>query len=84
MTDISPNVIDHLTASERFRTQARLADAAGVKQHSISGRRKVNSLSHDQMRRLLKVAPEYGVTLTPADFFPELSANDAAAQDRAA
>lgn len=69
MSDI--NVIDHLTSPERFRTQTRLAEAAGVKQHSISGRRKVNSLSHDQMRRILKVAPGMGVSISPADFFPE-------------
>lgn len=74
MTDKPINVIDHLTAAERFRTQTRLADAVGVTQSTVAGRRKVNSLSHDQMRRLLKVAPEYGVTITPADFFPEVSA----------
>lgn len=70
MTD--KNVIDHLTASERFRTQTRLAEAAGVKPHTISEKRRSGSLTHDQMRRILKVAPEMGVDVTPDDFFPEI------------
>lgn len=68
MTDI--NVIDHLRT--RFGTQVRLAEAAGVKQNTISDRRASNSLTHDQMRRILDAAPSMGVEVTPADFFPEL------------
>jgi transcriptional regulator with XRE-family HTH domain len=65
------NVIDYLTRPERFRTQTRLAEAVGVTQSTIAGRRKSNSLSHDQMRRILTVAPDLGITITPDDFFPE-------------
>lgn len=68
------NVIDHLTAPDRFKTQMRLAEAAGVKQNTISDRRAANSLTHEQMRRILKRAPEMGVHVTPDDFFPELNA----------
>lgn len=70
MSDI--DVITHLTAPERFRTQTRLAEAAGVKPHTISGKLKAKSgLTYEQMRRILKVAPGMGITITPADFFPE-------------
>lgn len=72
MTDTTTNVIDYLTAPERFGNQTRLAAAIGVVQSSIAGRKKANSLSHEQMRTLLKVAPQHGVTLTPSDFFPEM------------
>lgn len=65
------NVIDHLTAPNRFGTQTRLGEALGISQGTVSGRRKANSLSHDQMRRLLKIAPDFGIDLTPSDFFPE-------------
>jgi uncharacterized protein (DUF2384 family) len=67
MTDT--NVIDHLT--RRFGNQTRLAEAAGVSQPTIAGRKKSNSLSHDQMRRIMRVAPSMGVTVKPEDFFPE-------------
>lgn len=66
---MSDNVIDHLT--KRFGTQMRLAIAAGCAQSTMSEKRKTNALTHDQMRRLLRVGPEMGVTITPADFFPE-------------
>ncbi|MEH6676164.1 hypothetical protein [Phenylobacterium sp.] len=88
MTDISPNVIDHLT--RRFGNQTRLAEAAGVRQSSIAGRKKTNSLSHDQMRRILREGPRMGVAVAPADFFPEMApgqpeaANDAAPTEQAA
>jgi transcriptional regulator with XRE-family HTH domain len=72
MSDKQINVIDHL--AERFGTQLRLAAAAGCAQSTMSEKRQSGSLTHDQMRRLLKTAPEYGVTITPADFFPELGA----------
>lgn len=75
MTDTT-NVIDHLTAKERFGNQTRLGQAIGLGQSSVAGRKKANSLSHDQMRRLLSVAPKFGVVIKPEDFFPELSAND--------
>lgn len=79
----SPNVIDHLTGPSRFGTQTRLAEAAGVKQNTISDKKKSNSLTHEQMRRILRRGPEMGVPVVPADFFPELS-SDAAADHREA
>jgi uncharacterized protein (DUF2384 family) len=69
MTDI--NVIDHLKA--RFRTQTRLAEAAGVAQNTMSDRKAANALTHEQMRRILRKAPEMGVAVTPEDFFPEFA-----------
>lgn len=71
MSDI--NVIDHLKT--RFGTQTRLAVAAGVKQNTISDKKSTNSLTHEQMRRILRAAPAMGVTVTPEDFFPELFAD---------
>lgn len=70
MSDI--NVIDHLTAREKFGNQTRLAEAAGVKQNTISDKRRSNSLTHEQMRRILRKGPEMGVPVTPEDFFPEI------------
>jgi hypothetical protein len=64
------NVVLHLKSL--FGTQVRLAEAAGVKQNTISDRLKANSLTHGQMRRILAHAPAMGVTVTPDDFFPEL------------
>lgn len=72
MSDL--NVIDHLTA--RFGNQTKLAEAAGVKQPTISERKTTNSLSHDQMRRILRNAPDMGVEVEPADFFPEFVATN--------
>ena len=80
MTDT--NVIDHLT--RRFGNQTRLAEAAGISQPTISERKKSNSLSHAQMRRILQVAPEMGVEVAPEDFFPEMASNDTAASQEAA
>lgn len=65
------NVIEHLTAASRFRTQTRLAKAAGVQPHTITEKKHNNSLTHAQMRRILQAAPDMGVEITPADFFPE-------------
>lgn len=73
MSDI--NVIAHLTAPERFKTQTRLAEAAGVKPQTINEKRHTNSLTHDQMRRILRSAPAMGVDIDPWDFFPDLSRN---------
>lgn len=84
MADIRHNVIVHLTAPERFGNQTRLAEAAGVSQPTISERKLSNSLSHDQMRRILRVAPAMGVAVTPDDFFPEFAADAAAPQADAA
>lgn len=74
MTDI--NVIDHLTTQDRFRTQTRLAEAAGVRPHTISEKRHTNSLTHEQMRRILRSAPAMGVEISPFDFFPEFPASN--------
>lgn len=82
MSDKAPNVIDHLTS--RFGTQLRLAAAAGCAQSTMSEKRKYNALTHDQMRRLLRTGPEMGVSITPADFFPEMGANDDRDAEKAA
>lgn len=68
MSDI-PNVIEHL--KRRFGSQLRIAEAAGVKQNTISDRKAANSLTHEQMRQILKTAPAMGVEVAPDDFFPE-------------
>lgn len=74
------NVIVHLTAPTRFGSQKRLAAAAGVTQPTISERKASNTLSHEQMRRILAAAPDMGVIVTPDDFFPErMGAAEAAA-----
>lgn len=80
MTDkqIAP-VIRHLTSPERFGTQTRLAEAAGVKPHTISGKATgTNPLTYAQMRRVLEVAPQMGVDVKPEDFFPDLTERTAA------
>lgn len=80
---MSDNVIDHLT--KLFGNQTRLAEAAGVSQPTISERKARNSLSHEQMRRILENAPAMGVAVTVADFFPAATtANDLQPQERAA
>lgn len=86
---MSDNVIDHLTSPKRFGTQTRLAEAAGVRPHTISEKRHTNSLTHAQMRRILAVAPKMGVSIGPGDFFPGIvdeaePANDDAPASEAA
>lgn len=72
-----PNVIKHLTRKELFGTQTKLAEAAGCKPHTICGKRDSdNPLTYQQMRRILATAPEYGVEVTPDDFFPERLVDD--------
>lgn len=69
MSDKDP-VIDHLKG--RFGTQTRLAEAAGVRPHTISEKRgSPNPLTHQQMRRILRSAPAMGVEVDAWDFFPE-------------
>ena len=71
MADKSP-VIEHLTDRTRFGTQTRLAQAAGVKPHTISGKAAGdNPLTYTQMRRVLQAAPSMGVAIDAWDFFPE-------------
>lgn len=65
------NVIEHLAHASRFGTQTRLAKAAGVRPHTITGKKGSNSLTHAQMRRILISAPKMGVSISPDDFFPE-------------
>jgi hypothetical protein len=73
---ISP-VIQHLTSKDRFGSQTRLAEAAGVKPHTISGKATGrNPLTYMQMQRVLAVGPEMGVEVAPDDFFPERLASD--------
>lgn len=82
MTDnyVAP-VLAHLLAPEKFGTQTRLAQAAGVQQHTISGKRKSkNPLTYQQMQRILEAAPAMGVSVSPEDFFPE---TDRATQEAA-
>lgn len=72
--------IAHLTT--RFGTQTRLAEAAGVRQNTISGKaRSDNPLTYKQMHRILEVAPNMGVDVDASDFFPDLQG---ASQDAAA
>ncbi|WP_128115653.1 hypothetical protein [Brevundimonas diminuta] len=78
---MSDNVIDHLTSPERFGTQTKLAEAAGVRPHTISEKRQTNSLTHAQMRRILIVAPQMGVSIRPDDFFPGLTVEAEPAND---
>lgn len=74
MSDI--NVIAHLVTPERFRTQTRLAQAAGVRPHTISERRHGSgTLTHEQMRRILLAAPSMGVLIDAWDFFPDIAAS---------
>jgi hypothetical protein len=73
MTDKHP-VITHLTSPAKFSTQTRLAVAAGVKPHTISGKSaSPNPLTLSQMTRILDAAPAMGVEITPDDFFPGFS-----------
>jgi transcriptional regulator with XRE-family HTH domain len=65
------NVIDHLTGL--FGSQTRLAEAAGCSQPTISEKRKSNTLTMAQMRRILATAPNMGVPVRPDDFFPEFA-----------
>lgn len=74
------NVIDYLTAPERFGTQTRLAQAAGVKQNTMSDRKKSNTLTHEQMRRILVEGPKMGVQVAPGDFFPEFESGSRGAE----
>lgn len=86
MTDKRPlaPVIVHLTQRDRFGSQTRLAEAAGVKPHTISGKAaSPNPLTYAQMRRVLEAGPQMGVAITPDDFFPDVAAHDDD-QDRAA
>lgn len=79
MADIHPT-LRHLTERERFGTQTRVAEAAGVKPHTISGRRGGrNPLTFAQMERILREAPRMGVAITPDDFFPHIGAKKSAA-----
>ncbi len=69
MSDIG--VIAHLTQPELFGSQTKLAKAAGVRPHTISGKRdSENPLTYSQMRRILEEGPTLGVTVDPWDFFP--------------
>lgn len=79
MTDkreLSP-VIAHLTQRERFGSQTRLAEAAGVKPHTISGKADTqNPLTYAQMRRILDAGPRMGIPVTPSDFFPDVAGQE--------
>lgn len=75
-TETHPTIA-HLTAKDRFRTQTRLAAAAGVKPHTICGKKTSdNPLTFEQMERILRAAPDMGVPISPDDFFPHLTAHD--------
>lgn len=68
------NVVDHLKT--KFGTQQRLAKAAGVAQNTISDRKAANSLTHNQMRSILRSAPSFGVQVDAWDFFPDVARSD--------
>jgi hypothetical protein len=73
-------VIEHLISRERFGTQTRLAEAAGVRPHTISGKAAgCNPLTYAQMRRILETAPVMGVQIDAWDFFPDVHRGGAAA-----
>jgi hypothetical protein len=76
---IETNVIAHLTRKELFGSQTNLATALGCRPHTICGKRNSkNPLTYEQMRRILAVAAETGLSITPDDFFPELKSQKAA------
>lgn len=68
-----PNVIARLISL--FGSQTKLASAAGCAQSTMSEKQKRNSLTHQQMRRILVVGREWGVPVKPDDFFPEFKAS---------
>lgn len=75
MKSRSHPLIDHLTSRSLFKNQSELARAAGVKPHTISGKKDgENVLTLAQMRRVLVIGREWGVPITPADFFPDIQA----------
>lgn len=66
-------LIDHLTSRSLFKNQSELARAAGITPHTLSGKKDgENVLTLSQMRRVLIVGREWGVPITPNDFFPDL------------
>lgn len=78
-------LIDHLTSRSLFKNQSELARAAGVTPHTLSGKKDgENVLTLAQMRRVLVVGREWGVPITPADFFPDLEIAKAAKRRSAA
>lgn len=75
MSDKAPPhpVIAHLKV--RFKTQTRLAQAAEVRPHTISGKRSSeNPLTYTQLCRIVQNGPDMGVEITLADLFPQVAA----------
>lgn len=78
-------LIDHLTSRSLFKNQSELAEAAGIKPHTLSGKKGGdNVFTLSQMRRLLVVGQELGVPITPNDFFPDLELGRKSRRGRAA
>lgn len=59
------------TIITKFQTQQRLADAIGVRQSTVAAWKKSKLIPSRQQRRILEVAREQGIAITPGDFFPE-------------
>ena len=70
MTDF--NVIDHLL-EKGFRTQARLASAAGVGQSSVADWKASNRIPFERMKQIIRSAWDEGIDISTEDFVePEL------------
>lgn len=66
------NVVDELLR-RGFKTQGRLAAAAGVRQSNVAQWKQHNRIPHERMRLIIKAAHDEGIDLYPDDFFePEL------------
>jgi len=66
------NVVDHLL-EKGFRTQARLAAAAGRRQSSVADWKRENRIPSECQPLIIKAAHDEGIEIYPDDFFdPEL------------
>jgi len=66
------NVIDHLL-ERGFKTQARLAAAAGVKQSSVADWKATNRVPAERMKQIIRYAQNEGIEVYADDFIePEL------------
>lgn len=63
------NVVDHLL-ERGFRTQARLAAAAGRRQSSVAEWKAANRIPAECQTRIIESARAEGLPIGPNDFFP--------------
>jgi transcriptional regulator with XRE-family HTH domain len=71
------NVIDHLL-ERGFKTQARLAAAAGVKQSSVADWKAANRVPFERTKQIIRYAHDEGIEISPLDFYePELRGSGA-------